>query len=201
MEFEELKVEIPADDSDKEEKDLPFNFERRYENKSGCFVTGFDVTSKEALERKARRAKRFGLQAKHKKDTEKTDSQSDEDTSEILSTIDAKELPPIADGETRLDAILIHGVDNMSTKDIFAYFSDFAPGSVEWIDDSSCNVVWDDDFTASRVLMAIGKDIPKPTATDDDDDISETVEVRWKMGPPHPQAERLLLRLATKSEL
>lgn len=26
MEFEELKVEIPADDSDKEEKDLPSNF-------------------------------------------------------------------------------------------------------------------------------------------------------------------------------
>lgn len=31
------------------------------------------------MERKARRAKRFGLQSKHK-DTEKTDSQSDEDT-------------------------------------------------------------------------------------------------------------------------
>jgi len=41
-------------------------------------------------------------------------------------------------GEVRLDAILIHGVDNMSTKDVFAYFGDFAPGSVEWIDDSSC---------------------------------------------------------------
>ena len=71
-----MKVEIPADDSDKEEKDLPSSFvskikiytansfchllehlnifflrilftqERRYENKSGCFVTGFDVTSK-----------------------------------------------------------------------------------------------------------------------------------------------------------
>ena len=41
-------------------------------------------------------------------------------------------------GEARLDAILIHGVDNMSTKDVFAYFSDFVPGSVEWIDDTSC---------------------------------------------------------------
>lgn len=41
-------------------------------------------------------------------------------------------------GEARLDAILIHGVDDMSTKDVFAYFNDFAPGSVEWIDDSSC---------------------------------------------------------------
>jgi len=102
-------------------------------------------------------------------------------------------------GEARLDAILIHGVDNMSTKDVFAYFGDFAPGSVEWIDDSSCNVVWDDDFSASRVLMTIGKDIQKP-ADDSDDDMSETVEVRWKLGPPHPNAQRLLLRTATKKD-
>ena len=75
MDFEELKVEIPVDNDDEEEKDFPFNLvtkrdmgfithffhlfkhlwifllyfasqERRYENKSGCFVTGFDVTSK-----------------------------------------------------------------------------------------------------------------------------------------------------------
>lgn len=38
-------------------------------------------------------------------------------------------------------------------------------------------------------------------ATDDsDDNMSETVEVRWKLGPPHPNAQRLLLRMATKSE-
>ena len=42
------------------------------------------------------------------------------------------------EGETRSDAILIHGVNEMSTEDVFAYFKDFAPGSVEWIDDSSC---------------------------------------------------------------
>ena len=35
---------------------------------------------------------------------------------------------------------------------------------------------------------------------DDDDDMSETVKIKWKMGPSHSQAERLLLRLATKSE-
>ncbi|XP_022781558.1 nuclear cap-binding protein subunit 3-like isoform X2 [Stylophora pistillata] len=254
MEFEELKVEIPADDSDKEEKDLPFIFERRYENKSGCFVTGFDVTSKEALERKARRAKRFGLSAKQK-DTEKDDSCSEDDPDTVsalvydtsnaasllastlslsnfllhflcspcckpfsihkllhlfaiccflsffcfvfrLSSVDPYKLPTITDGETRLDAILIHGVNEMSTKDVFAYFSDFAPGSVEWIDDSSCNVVWDDEFTASRVLMAVGKEIQKPT----DEDISDAVEVRWKQGPPHPKANCLLLRLATKKD-
>ena len=77
MEFEELKVEVPVDDGEKDEKDFSFNMvikrqctpelvfiicfniqgfllyfalqERRYENKSGCFVTGFDVTSKVSL--------------------------------------------------------------------------------------------------------------------------------------------------------
>ena len=33
-----------------------------------------------------------------------------------------------------------------------------------------------------------------------DDEISESVEVGWKVGPPHPKAKRLLLRLATKSK-
>ncbi|XP_027059609.1 nuclear cap-binding protein subunit 3-like isoform X3 [Pocillopora damicornis] len=176
MEFEELRVEIPADDSDKEEKDLPFYFE--------------------AQERKERRAKRFGLQAKQK-DTEKDDSHSEDDPDTVLPSVDPKELPAITDGETRSDAILIHGVNEMSTEDVFAYFRDFAPGSVEWIDDSSCNVVWDDEFTASRVLMAVGKQLENPTV---DEDISDAVEVRWKIGPPHPKAKCLLLRLATKKD-
>ena len=41
-------------------------------------------------------------------------------------------------GEVRPDALFVHGVDDMSTKDVFAYFSDFGPGSIEWIDDTSC---------------------------------------------------------------
>lgn len=41
-------------------------------------------------------------------------------------------------GVARLDAIHLYGVDNMSTKDIFLYFDNYGPGSVEWIDDASC---------------------------------------------------------------
>lgn len=41
-------------------------------------------------------------------------------------------------GVARLDAIHVFGVDNMSTKDIFLYFDNYGPGSVEWIDDSCC---------------------------------------------------------------
>lgn len=38
----------------------------------------------------------------------------------------------------RMEAILLRGTENMSTKDVFEYFSEYAPKSVEWIDDFSC---------------------------------------------------------------
>ena len=40
--------------------------------------------------------------------------------------------------EVRPDALVLHGVDKMSTKDVFAYFKLFGPESLEWIDDHSC---------------------------------------------------------------
>ena len=42
------------------------------------------------------------------------------------------------DDKVRLNAIHIHGVDDMSTQHVFNYFAEFAPTAVEWIDDSSC---------------------------------------------------------------
>ncbi|XP_074635376.1 nuclear cap-binding protein subunit 3-like [Acropora palmata] len=198
MEFEELKVEIPVDDGEDEEKETLFSLERRYENKTGCFVTGFDVTSKEALERKARRAKRFGLQQKdiHNNPME---GQSDQETDTMLSSVNPKDLPPIPEGVARLDAIHVFGVDNMSTKDIFLYFDNYGPGSVEWIDDSCCNVVWDDNYTASRVLLEVGKKVEDESTTEDND-ISDTVEIKWRSGPSHHKAKCLLLRMATKKD-
>ena len=41
-----------------------------------------------------------------------------------------------------------------------AYFSDWGPTFVEWIDDSSCNVLFEDDFTAKRALVGRGKPLP-----------------------------------------
>jgi hypothetical protein len=42
------------------------------------------------------------------------------------------------DAELRPDAILLFGVSEMSTKDVFNYFQDYTPDSIEWIDDISC---------------------------------------------------------------
>lgn len=38
----------------------------------------------------------------------------------------------------RFDAINLHGVDGLSTKEIFQYLEDYKPVSLEWIDEVSC---------------------------------------------------------------
>lgn len=46
------------------------------------------------------------------------------------------------DGENgkniRLNVIHMRGTEDMSTKDVFKYFQDYAPMSIEWINDVSC---------------------------------------------------------------
>jgi hypothetical protein len=41
------------------------------------------------------------------------------------------------DAEARMEAIVLYGVDTLSTKDCMEYFQEFGPSFVEWIDDSS----------------------------------------------------------------
>jgi hypothetical protein len=38
----------------------------------------------------------------------------------------------------RLSVIHMRGTEEMSTKDVFKYFQDYAPQSIEWINDISC---------------------------------------------------------------
>merc|ERR1712126_126469 len=76
--------------------------------------------------------------------------------------IDVKSLewPPVpidVNGELRSNALLLYGVDNMSTTDVFEYFQLFGPETIEWIDDSSCNVVWDDKSTVFNALDTLSK--------------------------------------------
>jgi hypothetical protein len=44
----------------------------------------------------------------------------------------------------RQETLYLYGTDKMSTEDVFKYFVEYKPQFVEWIDDSSCNVVFDD---------------------------------------------------------
>ncbi|XP_038615301.1 nuclear cap-binding protein subunit 3 isoform X2 [Tachyglossus aculeatus] len=112
---------------------------RRYENKAGSFITGIDVTSKEAIEKKEQRAKRFHFRA-------------EVNIAQRNVALD-RDMMKKAIPKVRLETIYICGVDEMSTQDIFGYFKEYPPAHIEWLDDTSCNVVWLDEVTATRALI------------------------------------------------
>ena len=55
---------------------------------------------------------------------------------------------PEVDASWRSDAVHLYGVDHMTTNDCMGYFHEYGPVFVEWINDSSCNVVFNDEHTA-----------------------------------------------------
>nr|XP_020031982.1 nuclear cap-binding protein subunit 3 isoform X3 [Castor canadensis] len=137
MEVEEGELEIvPVRRSLKE---LIPDTSRRYENKAGSFITGIDVTSKEAIEKKEQRAKRFHFR-------------SEVNLAQRNVALD-RDIMKKAIPKVRLETIYICGVDEMSTQDIFSYFKEYPPAHIEWLDDTSCNVVWLDEMTATRALI------------------------------------------------
>ncbi|CAH1802197.1 unnamed protein product [Owenia fusiformis] len=122
----------------------------KYANRDGAFVTGIDVNSKDYLEKKAARAKRFGI-----KYSEKTS----ENITNIHQSLGVSERE-LGGGERgiRQEAIHLRGLEDMSTKDVFNFFKEFSPGEIEWIDDGSCNVLWTDSVTPARALAALSRD-------------------------------------------
>lgn len=64
--------------------------------------------------------------------------------------------------EVRSNAIHVYGTDRCSNSDLFAYFSHEYPHEIEWINDSSCNIVFKNEEFAQQALknheIASGKD-------------------------------------------
>ncbi|XP_063812209.1 nuclear cap-binding protein subunit 3 isoform X2 [Pseudophryne corroboree] len=137
LEVEEGEVEAAA--GKKSPLEVVSGSSRRYENKAGSFITGIDVNSKEAIEKKEQRAKRFHFRAEVGEDRRNV----------VLDLEMMRKVTP----KLRLETIHVIGVDDMSTEDIFGFFKPYPPGFIEWLDDSSCNVVWLDEVTAARALI------------------------------------------------
>ncbi|CAH0484719.1 unnamed protein product [Peronospora farinosa] len=64
----------------------------------------------------------------------------------------------------RDDALHMYSLDDkfqqVRTSDVMEYFVGYGPAYVEWLNDSSCTIVFQDNFTASRALIALGQAIP-----------------------------------------
>ncbi|KAK1788221.1 hypothetical protein P4O66_016682 [Electrophorus voltai] len=139
MEVEEGELELESIPVRRSLKELLPDTSRKYENKAGAFITGIDVTSKEAIEKKEKRARRFHFRA--------------EGNLAQRNVVLDKELMKKAIPKVRLEALHLNGVDDMSTQDVFGYFKEYPPAHIEWIDDTCCNVVWLDDITSTRALI------------------------------------------------
>ncbi|XP_026090306.1 nuclear cap-binding protein subunit 3-like [Carassius auratus] len=154
MEVEEGDPELESISVRRSLKELLPDTSRRYENKAGTFITGIDVTSKEAIEKKEKRARRFHFSA-------------EENLAQRNVVLD-RDLLKKAIPNVRLEALHMSGVDDMSTQDVFGYFKEYPPAHIEWIDDTSCNVVWLDDITSSRALINLSRMPDKKEVTDTD---------------------------------
>ncbi|XP_072761686.1 uncharacterized protein [Anoplolepis gracilipes] len=122
----------------------------RYEKSMNKFTTGIDIFSEEEKLKMEERAKRFGLSEKSK-----TSPNQEENLYSSMGITD--------DGENaknvRLNVIHMRGTEEMSTNDVFKYFQDYAPMSIEWINDVSCNIVWFDNLSAARAMLGLSKKI------------------------------------------
>jgi len=126
--------------------------------KDDALSVGIDMISEEEKQKRLKRAARFGSSVKDKKDVRRQKFGVS-----ALSKIPICHEPrtePVEDCEIRPEAMHIYGLDNMSTGDIKAAFGDYKPSHIEWINLSSANVVWNDHFSCSRALWALGDEIP-----------------------------------------
>ncbi|GLC70763.1 hypothetical protein PLESTF_001030700 [Pleodorina starrii] len=161
-------------------KDFSLMMEARKERMraSHGFTTGdLDVFSPEEREKRAARATRFRLEAPlaPSLDEYKPDEEMEararravkfgvpyQPTDAVLMDMDLYEQRREVDKdvERRPDTIYLYGVDVMSTKEVLSYFSEYGPVFVEWLDDSSCNVVFGDSNGAKRALVGKGSPLP-----------------------------------------
>jgi len=85
----------------------------------------------------------------------------------------------------RPNALHMYGTDSMTTEDVLSYFGAYRPSQVEWLNDSSCNIVFEDAANCTQALTGIG------TPIDEAIDLPK----HWLKGPDFRQ-NKILLRPA-----
>eukprot|EP00892_Ulva_mutabilis_P011390 jgi/Ulvmu1/8623/UM046_0023.1 len=145
--------------------------------------TGFDLYSQDQIDKQSQRSARFGTSAPatgvaiaqvpegelaRKKRAEKFGLEYEEPDQAGIDNRIVLEKRQDTDGiaEARLDALHLYGVDLLATHDILSHFSAYNPTFVEWINDSSCNVCFPDEFAVKRVIIQLGEALTAQETTD-----------------------------------
>lgn len=114
----------------------------------------------------------------------------------------------------RLNTIHVRGVQELSSDEVLKYFELYDPASLEWVNDLTCNVVFDDPKAAATAMIGLmfGFVNAKKDEGSENKDLSGvtiidplTLDVPvppeyWILGKPHPKSKALLLRIATVND-
>lgn len=123
------------------------------------FATGFDPHSAEQVAKLEQRRKRFGaVELERKDDVEEALVERPVIAGRMLET--KRDVALGEDG--REEALHLFGVDMLRTNDIMRYFREYGPSWVEWLNDSSCNVVFEDAFSMRRALKGVAREEEAP---------------------------------------
>lgn len=107
-------------------------------------------------------------------------------------------MPPTPLEALRPEAIYLYGTDKMSTEDVLKYASDLGPppAHLEWIDDSSCVLVYETEQDATGGVVALSASSFQPLK-----DEGWKLQVRRaKAMPSHPET-LLSIRIATLGDI
>lgn len=144
------------------------NTPKRYINpKKSGFVTGFSLNDEAEKAKREMRAKKFGVIEQVVEEPSSVAPVADSSSAPVDSMddggmdVDLREerKDVTADIPRRLDTIYLYGTDDMSTQDVFKYFDGYGPESIEWINDSSCNIIFRDVHTTMRALQGLSKPV------------------------------------------
>ncbi|XP_014240545.1 nuclear cap-binding protein subunit 3-like [Cimex lectularius] len=170
-----------------------------HELEEGELIDEQTATTKIDEDKKILRAKRFGIPQ-----TETTST--DPEVAAIQKRMGV-------DKYTRTEALHLLGTETMKTEDVFSYFSNNKPASIEWISDNSCNVFWLDDASCAKALLENSIHIKGQSgfATETEEVLGEeSIHIQdirmtlpagiWRKGHPYLLANNLFMRYAKYSD-
>ncbi|CAG0920220.1 unnamed protein product [Notodromas monacha] len=202
---------------------------RAYENRNSWQGAGILPSERKLQERAAR----FGVSNPQVKRLTEENLEILYDSCQIpdVQRTDKETDDPPKAGRFRLNVLHLRGTDELSTAEIFEYFSSYGPRRVEWINDTSCNVVWENRYGAARALANISVGLVSESAKFapvinkleeemdcEDGEINEPAVLTlpneklihpsevaiavppgfvWRLGPPCPKANVIIIRFAT----
>eukprot|EP00276_Gloeochaete_wittrockiana_P018069 CAMPEP_0184335762 /NCGR_PEP_ID=MMETSP1089-20130417/4274_1 /TAXON_ID=38269 ORGANISM="Gloeochaete wittrockiana, Strain SAG46.84" /NCGR_SAMPLE_ID=MMETSP1089 /ASSEMBLY_ACC=CAM_ASM_000445 /LENGTH=358 /DNA_ID=CAMNT_0026660589 /DNA_START=39 /DNA_END=1115 /DNA_ORIENTATION=+ len=197
---------------------------REFYKPQAGFVTGIDLDDEEEKRKREARALKYGVQEQQDPDVifEKKRKQREAKFGKVAKgdqmDLDLRDSRKDCDVtvERRPEAIHLYGTDDMNTTDILKYFTEYGPTWVDWINDSSCNVVFEDIYTAKRAIkgMVVGpvetEGVVEPALASEGNhltedgirkDATEALPLGWFLCKPHPKASTLQMRYATVQDV